>query len=278
MPSEPSYPRPASPESDTAPRLLCAAGASNSAPADSVVSALQDELIACNRLAMLGNVAAMAAHEYNNLLTPIVARTEAALHAPDDAAFVRTTLERTLTQARRAVALSRHLLEMAHDWTRPAELCSVAQAAREALETSARPFEKDGIEVRLEIPDGLHVCAQADLLSQVLLNLVLNAREAMKPNGGLLVIRADDEGAFVRLAISDTGRGIPRDRLDRVLNPFLAAEPTARPHDWHAVGLGLSVCRLIATRHGARMQASANEGRGCTFTLWWPTDTPSRAS
>lgn len=138
-----------------------------------MVRGLQSELVACQRLALLGSMAAMVAHEFNNLLTPILARTEAALtQQPPDEAFVRKTLERTLSQAQRAMNIARHLLDLAHDGAKPVESCSVAGAVREAVETMARPFEKDGITLELDVPAELQVRAREDLLCQVLLNLL----------------------------------------------------------------------------------------------------------
>ncbi len=236
--------------------------------------ALQRELIGCQRLALLGSLSAMAAHEFNNLMTPIVARAEAALNGGDDVPFMRKALERTLTQAQRAVALSRRLLDLAHDRPLPVEPCLVEPVVREALESAARPFEKDNIPIRVEVPPELAVMARADLLCQVLLNLVLNAREAMKPAGrGTLVISARPDGADVLIEVRDSGTGIPQELIDRVFNPFLSASPLERPNDWQQVGLGLSVCRMIAARHDARLSVRSNPEGGCTFTLRWPRAT-----
>lgn len=240
--------------------------------------ALQRELISCQRLALLGSLSAMAAHEFNNLMTPIVARAEAALTSGDDLPFMRKALERTLTQAQRAVALSRRLLDLAHDRPLPVEPCPVEPVVREALESAARPFEKDNIPVRVEVPPELVVMARADLFCQVLLNLLLNAREAMKPAGrGTLAIAARPDGADVLIEVRDSGTGIPQELIDRVFNPFLSASPTDRPNDWQQVGLGLSVCRMIAARHDARLSVRANPEGGCTFTLRWPSATAGAA-
>lgn len=241
-----------------------------------VIRELQDELVACQRLALLGSMAAMVAHEFNNLLTPITARAEAALLSADDVPLMRKTIERTLIQAQRAKAVTHHLLGLAHNEPRPLQACSVAAAVREAIETATRPFEKDGIELRIAVPEDLQVRAREDLLCQVLLNLLLNARQAMKDtSAGTLSITAQAIGDRVRIDVRDTGRGIPRDVLDNVVNPFLAANPHERPNDWHQVGLGLSVCRVIAHHHGAALEGLANEGPGCTFRLSWPAATGS---
>lgn len=233
------------------------------------VEALEQELIACQRLATLGNLAAMAAHEFRNLMTPVVARCEAALTG-GDVAFMRKALERAVVQAQRAIAVSRHLIDLAHGAAPPAQACGVAAAVREALETMTRPLEKDGIALHLAVPDDLCVSARPELFGQVLLNLLLNAREAMKDTRGTLTVAARPDGGHAEIEVRDSGKGFPPGIVEQVLNPFLAADPHARPDDWQAVGLGLSVCRMIAWQHGARIRAERNDGPGCTFRLRWP--------
>lgn len=239
-------------------------------PADVTVEQLTRDLVACQRLATLGNLAAMAAHEFRNLMTPIVARCEAAL-TMDDQAFRQKTLERALVQAQRAIAVSEHLLNYAHDARPELTACDVTAAAREALDTLARPLDKDGVALTQDIPIGLQVRAQRELFVQVLLNLLLNARQAMKERRGALRFIAAPEGDAVVIRISDTGAGFPPDAVERVVNPFLAGAAQAQANAWHAVGLGLSVCRLIVQQHGASLRVDNNaDGRGCTFTLRWP--------
>lgn len=244
---------------------------SNEARLGDAVRVLQDELVACQRLALLGNLSAIAAHEFNNLMTPIIARAEAALTGEPDVPFMRKTLERTLTQAQRAVGLSRRLLELATDGFVASGTCRLAHVVREAIDTATRPFEKDNIALCVDVPEDLWVVGHQDVLVQVLLNLILNARAALKEvGGGSLSVTARPESNLVRIAIRDTGKGMSAAWIAGTLNPFLAADPFASPTDWKHVGLGLSACRVIAHRHGARIQAEANADRGCTFYLDWP--------
>ena len=247
-----------------------------SPPADSIdalratVQELEQELLASQRLALLGSMAAMVAHEFNNLLTPITARAEAALLSDDDLPLMRKALERALKQSQRAVSVARRLLDLARDDQHRVESCSVADAVREAVETMVRPLEKDGIELRVAVPEELRVNARDDLLCQVLLNLLLNARRAMEGTRGTLSVSAVAKGDRVQIDVRDSGAGMPGNVLNDVVNPFLAADPHQRPNDWQQVGLGLSVCRMIAYHHGATIRGLANEGRGCTFRLCWP--------
>jgi signal transduction histidine kinase len=263
--SSPNAPRPCSPPAANA-------------DFGELISGLQSELVACQRLALLGNMSAMIAHEFNNLLTPIIARCEAALTGAPDLPFMRKALERSLTQAQRALQVSRHLLASAHDGAPPGDTCAVAEAVQDAIETMTRPFEKDGISLLVQVPAELRVRARLDLLCQVLLNLLLNSRRAMQDRSGPLTITARVVGACAQIDVCDSGVGIAADQLATRINPFLASDPRARPNDWQQVGLGLSVCRLIAHDHGARLEALANPDRGCTFRLRWPLAGSERAT
>ena len=230
---------------------------------------LEQELVECQRLALLGNLASMAAHEFRNIMTAVMPLSEEGLRT-DDRALLRKAADRALKQAKRAVGMTDHLLAFARDDHCPVEPCSVAEAAQEAIATSIRPFDKDGISLEVSVPDDLRVTAQADLLCQVLANLILNARHAMKGVRGPLTIKAQRDGKFVEISVCDSGPGFPREVLDGVLNPFLAADPLQRLTDWRQVGLGLSVCRMIARRYGATLHVTANAGAGCTFHVRWP--------
>ncbi len=233
------------------------------------IDALERELLACQRKAMLGNIAAMVAHEFNNLLTPVIARSEAAMNL-GDAAFSQKTHERSLTQAQRAIEVARNLLAFARDEEHSIEPCSVAEAVQEAVDTLARPLSKDGIELSIDVPANLLVRAQPDLFCQLLMNLLLNARAAMKEQRGPLSVTAAEEDDHVAIAVRDSGSGFPDGVIEQRVNPFLAADPNENPDDWHAVGMGLSVCRMIAHKHNARLHVSDNDGPGCTFHVRWP--------
>lgn len=229
----------------------------------------EHELIHYQRLAMLGTLTSMVAHEINNLVTPILARADFALQT-NEAADMRKALERASIQARQVVAVVTRLLNLAKAKPQPAERCCLREVIQEATEAAGRPLEKDGIELRLQVDPDLHVLAQACLLEQVLLNLFLNARAAMHGRRGKLAVSAVRDGEHVVVDIRDTGRGIDPERLTQVINPFLASEHVLDPSSWREVGLGLNVCRIIARLHGATIQARNNEQQGCTFRLRWP--------
>ena len=233
------------------------------------IAQLHEQLIESQRLACAGTTAAMLAHEYNNLMTPILARSIDALQR-DDVEAMRLTLERTISQVRKTIALSRHLLQIVDPDDKADEACTVAAAVNEAIAETIRPFDKDGIELVLDIPETLRVRGRALLLEQVLLNLLLNARRALKGMRGRITVAALRAGEMVEIRVADTGVGIPAEQVEHVFNPFFSRDAEQDHGRWREAGLGLHVCRLIAQRHHATLRVAANVPRGCVFTLKWP--------
>lgn len=230
---------------------------------------LEDENAALQRSALLGSMSAMVAHEFNNLMTPVVARAQLAL-LTGEAPATRKALDAALLNAQKAIAITSHLLGIARNDTDPQTVCDVDRAIQAAVEVTARPLDRDGIELRLNVPAGLCVAARPILFEQVLLNLILNARAAMREHSGVLAISARREGDDVLIEICDAGSGMAAEHIERVLNPFLAADPLLDAGDWRAVGLGLNVCRTITRQHRASLRFRLNEGSGCTAELCWP--------
>lgn len=230
---------------------------------------LQRELISQHRLALLGTISAMVAHEFNNLMTPALAYAHEAVRS-DDAALKQKALERVLRQTERAVTIARKLLELSHAAAPRVEPCLLAEVVSDAILSASRPFDKDGIELTVEIDDDVQVLAERLLLEQVLLNLLLNARQALRGRPGRISVTGRASGDRVLIEVSDNGEGIPREEIEQRLNPFLASTALAEPADWQRVGLGLNVCRTIVQVQGATIQAVPRDGAGCTFQLFWP--------
>ena len=232
------------------------------------ISQLEQKLIASQRLAVLGSISAMIAHELNNLMTPTQNWLELALGA-DDLAYAHKCVGKAKNQTERANMVAKRLIDLAKGDALATESCSAAQVVEVAVATIRRTFEKARIKLNVSVPDDLYVRAQPHLLAQVLLNLLLNARAALEKQPGSVKISARRDGDYVVLDIHDTGKGLTPQQLDEVINPFLSVQDECGP-DWDSVGLGLSACRLITQEHGAALEGLANDGPGCTFRLRWP--------
>lgn len=227
---------------------------------------LQKGLTRSHRLATLGTMATIIAHEFNNILTPVISYCQLALGRDDgDMALYRKAVEKALKGAERAAQISSSMLGFARE-ADGSPVCCVREIVDEVFSCMARDPKKDGIELVLEIPDDCWVRIPPIALQQVLLNLVLNARQAMRRNGGTLRLIVEPHGELVRLTVSDTGPGIPPDLIDQIFEPFVSHRE-AQPGEVEGNGLGLTVCRdLIASADGA-ITVESEPDRGATFVI-----------
>ncbi len=228
---------------------------------------LEEELIHVQRQALLGQVCRELAHELNNLMTPVLSRADFAL-STGRAADQRKALELTKTHVERVQSLLQSLRDLPRGPAAP-RAHPLAQLVSEALTDLVRSPEKDGINTRVEVPADLAAQGSRELLLQVLLNLLLNAREALRGKRGTIEIRAAREGELLRIDVRDTGQTMTPAQYAG-LNAYLAAADPGASAPPGGIGLDVQVCRLILLREGARLEAKANEGPGCTFRLYWP--------
>jgi len=201
------------------------------------VQRIRQELSHSHRLATLGTLTSTIAHEYNNILTPVISYAQFALANPDDPELMRKAVEKALSGAQRAAQISSSLLGFARD-EQPDAPATLPDVVDEALACLGRPLDKDGIQLSVDVPH-VHLAISPLNLQQVLLNLILNARKAMRRTGGSLTIRATVAGDTCRIDVADTGPGIPEQLKPRLFEPFATLEhapPTTAPPQSAAVG------------------------------------------
>jgi signal transduction histidine kinase len=123
-------------------------------------------------------------------------------------------------------------------------------------------------ELAAEVPK---IRADRVQLQQVFMNLILNAIEAMKDSGGELTVKSQLQGGQLRFSVSDTGVGLPTDKMDQIFSAFYTTKPQGS-------GMGLAISHTIVESHGGRLWATANDGRGATFHFTLPTQTTETSS
>jgi two-component system NtrC family sensor kinase len=227
----------------------------------------QERLVQSEKMAAVGTLTSGIAHELNNPLNNISLNTEALVEEFDtfsDEERVRM-LGQIHTQVERASATVRQLL----DFTRREQPVFAAVAVPRLVESTARLLANElalaHVEVRLEIQDGLpEVMGNPRNLEQVLLNLMVNATQAM-PEGGTLTVRVGREDTFVRIDVADTGVGIPEDVLPKIFDPFFTTKEMGK-----GTGLGLAVTYGIIEKHKGRITVSSEVGKGTTFSVFVP--------
>lgn len=243
---------------------------------------LHSQLTESQRLATIGTISAVIAHEFNNLLTPIVSYCQYALQsaqsAQPDMELIAKALSRSFQSADKAGKICQSMLGLARGEA-VYEQVSIQRLVDETLLVLARDPRKDGIALRVQIQPGLTVWGDIIQLEQVLLNLLINARHAMMGRGGSLTIKAgcDEEAEEIRLQVMDTGPGIPEKNLTRIFEPFFTTKGTARRGEAKGTGLGLTICKEIVEHHKGRIEVASDVGKGTTFTIHLPVKSGGRS-
>jgi signal transduction histidine kinase len=245
------------------------------AEAQEQLDLLHRQLTETQRLATIGTIAAVIAHEFNNLLTPIVSYSQYALTSAEseqpDMQLVRKALAKAFQSAEKAGKICASLLGLARGQPTLGPV-RVQELIDQTVMAMARDPQKDGIALRVQVEAGLALQGDAVQLEQVLLNLLINARQAMLGRGGALTIKAarDEEADFARIQITDTGCGIPEKLMEKIFQPFFTTKGTVRSGELRGTGLGLAISKEIVERHGGRIDVASQTGRGTTFTLLLP--------
>ena len=240
------------------------------------LDALQEQLTESQRLATIGTITAVIAHEFNNLLTPIVSYSQFALSSAEsdkpDMALIRKALTRSYQSSTKAGQICQSMLALARGESTFGKV-EVQKLIDEVLLVLARDPQKDGIALRVQVQPGSAVHGDVVQLEQVVLNLLINARHAMLGKGGSMTIKAgrsEDEPTETRIQVIDTGPGIPEKLLPKIFEPFFTTKGTARKGESKGTGLGLSICREIVEHHRGRITVQSEVGKGTTFTLILP--------
>jgi signal transduction histidine kinase len=231
---------------------------------------LRQQLLHAQKLSSVGALASSVAHEFNNILTTIINYARLA-QRPDQTEAARIqALEKILKGGQRAATIVNGMLGFARNTSNKREITDMAALVEETLILTDKDLSKHRIHLEKKFhgqPRAYVVPAQ---IEQVLLNLIINARQAM-PRGGQLRIDVKENlrTQMVELRIADSGIGIPPERLRLIFEPFYTTkEPDAGGHG--GTGLGLSVCRQIIEQHHGRIRVESVVGKGSTFTVKLP--------
>lgn len=231
---------------------------------------MAERLAAAEQLSAIGELAAGVAHEVNNPLAAIALSAELALRQrlPDQ---VRDDLRTVLREAQRAGDIVRALLRFARQREPVMDLIPVASALDEALALSEDRLARYRVTVTRRIARTPGVRADRDQLVQVFLNLINNAIDAMKQQGGgTLAVRVRRMRAGVEVAVADTGPGIAPGALARIFDPFFTTKVVDE-----GTGLGLSLSGSIIARHGGTLTAEST-GAGACFRVTLPAERRGR--
>lgn len=236
-----------------------------------VVGRLQDaqrEVLRREQLAAVGQLAAGIAHELRNPLTAIKLMVQGAARRPGEADLRGRNLTVLVEEIDRLERTIQAFLDFARPPRTEARPFSADAVVRETLDLTAARSEQQGTRVVSDFPDG-PVVAEADPVQfrQLVLNLVLNALDAVGGGGAVEVRLSADPAGWVVLEVADTGPGLPAALGERIFEPFVSTKETG-------TGLGLSICKRAAESHGGTIAAANRAGGGAVFTVRIPPDSP----
>ena len=238
---------------------------------------LYQQLVQAEKMAALGQTISGVAHELNNPLATILSWAERLSTRPLDDG-VRLGVDVILSEADRAARIVRNLLTFARKRRSTRTMIDLNQVVRETLGRRAYDQEPARITIDTALASGLpSVLADAHQLTQVLLNLLTNAEQAMLSvgDGGALVVRTwlDVERDAVALEVTDSGPGIPADIQNKIFDPFFTTKDVG-----HGTGLGLAVAYAIVQEHGGQIRVSSAPGCGASFVVELPVSGEVRAT
>jgi signal transduction histidine kinase len=234
-------------------------------------------LLRAQRLESIGTLASGIAHDLNNMLSPILMSAELLrMNLPEESQKLINMIE---ASAKRAAGVVRQVLTFARGMEGERVLLQPRHLLREITNVALETFPKN-IRIQCELPKEIG-CMEGDAtqLQQVLMNLCVNARDAM-PDGGTLrlcaeTIEFDSEyasmtpdvrpGSYVAVRISDTGTGIPQEIIGKIFDPFFTTKPLGK-----GTGLGLSTVLGIVKTHGGFLEVRSELGKGTTFEIFLP--------
>ena len=246
--------------------------------ANQAIQDTQKKTVQQERLAAVGQLASGIAHDFNNALLPITLYVEMLLGETDLSPLMRERLDTVLSQARRAASLTEQILDFGRKSLMQTRCMSLYSFLEHFLNMLLRTLPEN-IRIELEASGGEYlIWGDENRLEQVMMNLAINARDAM-PAGGKLSFRLErvtlaeesstdriiPAGEWVRLDVVDTGEGIPPEIMAQIFEPFFTTKPGGS-----GSGLGLAQVYGIIKQHEGYVFAHSPNGRGACFSLWFP--------
>jgi PAS domain S-box-containing protein len=242
---------------------------------------LHQQLVQAQKMEAIGTLAGGIAHDFNNLLTSIRGSSEILLEHLEPGGRLARSADRIQRAADRAAALTTRLLGFSRRQVTQVSSVDLNEAVREIRDLFIRTLPED-VELKMDLGPG-PLCAQADAsqVGQVLMNLFVNAGDAMGAGGTLTLGTSLDslcgvrsvelglsEGDYVAVSVRDTGPGIPPETRARIFDPFFTTKEQGK-----GTGLGLSTSLGIIREHGGAIDVESEVGTGTTFTILLPAAT-----
>jgi len=237
--------------------------------AEEQVALHREALYQSEKMAMFGSLLAGVAHELNNPLSTVIGQTVLLQQTVNDPAVIRRA-ERIRNASERCARIVRTFLSMARQRQAEPKPVDINKIVETAVELLAYQLRSANIRVELDLADDLpKAIADADQIHQVLMNLIINARQALTAPAGAGFIRIEthlqSSTRQIEISVKDNGPGVPPELRKRIFDPFFTTKPIGE-----GTGIGLSLCSSIMRGHGGRIDVSDAPGGGAIFTMLLP--------
>ncbi|WP_168798640.1 ATP-binding protein [Herbaspirillum sp. ST 5-3] len=233
------------------------------------------------KLASIGKLAAGIAHELNNPLTGVLTFTSLLRKKLPDDSQDAEDLDLVIRETKRCASIIRRLLDFAREKAPEKKLVDLNQVISETVQFVERSAALQQIEIAMKLdPDLPRLLVDADLIKQVVMNILVNAQQAIEERGTILVESrllagkrlsafGDEPVPAVEIAVTDNGCGIPEANMERIFDPFFTSKEVGK-----GTGLGLSVSYGIIKSHGGEIAVESKVGEGTTFRIYLPARVP----
>jgi signal transduction histidine kinase len=236
------------------------------------ITALKKRLDQTQRMTALGELVSTTTHEFNNVLMTIINYAKMGMRH-DDKETRDKAFDKINTASNRAAKITNSVLGMARNRSEHFEMTNIATIIDESMVLLEREMQKYRISVDMDLDEVPEVSAIGNQIQQVLMNLLINARQAMSEGGQLVIkLKKNDQTKTVDLSVRDYGPGIPQDKLRKIFVPYYTTKAGPDETGKGGTGVGLATCKNIIEAHGGKIRVESSVGKGTCFTLMFPME------
>jgi len=233
------------------------------------IKLLEEQLMRAQRLSSVGALASSITHEFNNILTTVINYAKMGVRHKDEATRDKA-FEKILAAGHRASKITTGMLAYSRNTTDRYDPAELSRLLDDVMVLVEKDLQMHRIGVDRDVDTGVWAKVNSSQVQQILMNLIVNARQAMKEGGRIkLTVRDNPAEGWAEISIGDNGAGIPHEKLQKIFDPFYTTR-TADARGQGGTGLGLALCRRIIEAHGGRIRVESEPGKGTTFTLKLP--------